>query len=42
VEEGRQLYKARVAPDLYAKNFYGRALVDILVKSKKHVKSKVW
>mgnify|MGYP003337470449 CR=1 FL=1 len=42
VEEGRQLYKARVAPDLYAKNFYGRALVDILVKSKRHVRSKVW
>jgi hypothetical protein len=42
IEEGRQLYKSRVAPDLYTKNFYGRAIVDILIKSKKHVKSKVW
>ncbi|MFO0607926.1 MAG: hypothetical protein U0324_32480 [Polyangiales bacterium] len=42
VEEGRQLYKSRVSPELYAKNFYGRAIVDILVKSKKHIKSKVW
>lgn len=42
IEEGRALYKSRVAPDLYAKNFYDRALVDILIKSKGHVKSKMW
>ncbi len=42
VEEGRALYKSRVSPDLYQKNFYDRALVDILVKSKGHIKSKIW
>ena len=42
IEEGRALYKSRVSPDLYPKNFYERALVDILVKSKGHVKSKLW
>ena len=42
IEEGRALYKSRVSADLYYKNFYDRALVDILVKSKGHVKSKVW
>jgi hypothetical protein len=42
IEEGRQLYKSRVSADLYERNFYGRALVDILVKSKRHIKSKVW
>ena len=42
VEEGRALYKSRVSPDLYAKNFYDRALVDILVKSKGHIKSSIW
>ncbi|HEY4116950.1 MAG TPA: hypothetical protein VGM56_03795 [Byssovorax sp.] len=42
IEEGRALYKSRVSPDLYAKNFYDRALVDILVKSKGHIKSKIW
>jgi hypothetical protein len=42
VEEGRALYKSRVSPDLYQKNFYDRALVDILIKSKGHVKSKIW
>ncbi len=42
IEEGRALYKSRVSPALYEKNFYDRALVDILVKSKGHIKSKVW
>ena len=42
VEDGRALYKSRVSPDLYQKNFYDRALVDILVKSKGHIKSKIW
>ncbi len=42
IEEGRALYKSRVSPVLYEKNFYDRALVDILVKSKGHIKSKIW
>jgi len=42
IEEGRALYKSRVSGDLYAKNFYDRAIVDILVKHKGHVKSKLW
>ena len=42
IEEGRALYKRRVSPDLYPRNFYDRALVDILIKAKGHVKSKLW
>ncbi|HET9959036.1 MAG TPA: hypothetical protein VFQ61_31310 [Polyangiaceae bacterium] len=42
IEEGRTLYKSRVSPDLYHRNYYDRALVDILVKSKGHIKSKIW
>jgi hypothetical protein len=42
IEEGRALYKSRVAPQLYKRNFYDRALVDILVRSKAHIKSKLW
>jgi hypothetical protein len=42
IEEGRALYKSRVAPDLYSLNFYDRALVDILVRSKGHIKSLMW
>ena len=42
IEEGRTLYKGRVAPEMVAKNFYDRALVDILVKSKGHIESTLW
>lgn len=42
IEEGRALFKSRVSPDLYARNFYDRAIVDILVRSKGHVQSKLW
>jgi len=42
IEEGRALFKSRVAPQLYARNFYDRALIDILVKSKGHVPSPLW
>ncbi|MEZ4255292.1 MAG: hypothetical protein R3A78_06175 [Polyangiales bacterium] len=42
IEEGRALFQSRVGPDLYAKNFYGRAIVDVLVRGKGHVPSKMW
>ena len=42
IEEGRALFKRRVSPDLYPRNFYDRALVDILIKAKGHIKSKIW
>jgi hypothetical protein len=42
IEEGRDLFKSRVTPEIYEENIYERALVDVLVKSKGHVKSKIW
>jgi hypothetical protein len=42
IEEGRALYKGRVTPDIFALNIYDRALVDVMLKSKAHVKSRVW
>ncbi len=43
LEEGRELYKSRVAPALYARsNFYDRAVCDIIIRSKGHIKSKIW
>lgn len=42
IEEGRALFRSRVAPTLVSKNFYDRAIVDILVKSKGHVPSPLW
>lgn len=43
IDEGLNLYRSRVSPDLFeTSNFYYRAIVDILVKSKGHIKSKIW
>ena len=42
IEEGRELFKSRVTPEIYEQNIYDRAVVDVLVKSKGHVKSKIW
>ena len=43
LEEGRELYRSRLAPDLYGRtNFYDRAVVDIIIRSKGHLKSKIW
>lgn len=42
IEEGRDLFKSRVTPEIYEQHIYDRALVDVLVKSKGHVKSKIW
>jgi len=42
IEEGRALFKSRVTPEIYDLNIYDRAIVDVMVKSKGHVKSKIW
>ena len=42
IEEGRALFKSRVTPDLFAKNFYDRAVIDVLIRSKGSVPSKMW
>ncbi len=42
IEEGRALFKSRVTPELFNKNFYDRAIIDILIRSKGHVASRMW
>ena len=42
LEEGRALFQSRVTPELYAKNYYDRAIIDILVRSKAHIESIMW
>jgi hypothetical protein len=43
LEEGRELYRSRVAPDLYSRtNYYDRAIVDVILRPKGHVKSRIW
>ena len=43
LEEGRELYKSRISPALYGRtNYYDRAVIDIILRSKGHIKSKLW
>lgn len=42
ITEGRELFKSRVTPELFAEGIFDRAIVDVLIKSKGHVKSKIW
>ncbi len=43
IEEGREHYKSGIHPDLYAStNYFDRALVDIVLRPKGHIKSKIW
>ena len=43
IQEGRELYKSRVSPEVFTKtNFFDRAICDIVLRSKGHVKSKIW
>ena len=42
IEEGRALFRSRVTPEIYSLNIYDRAIVDILIKAKGHLKSKLW
>src|SRR5690606_32305016 len=42
ITEGRELFKSRVTPEIFGEHIYERAIVDVLVKSKGHVKTKIW
>ena len=43
IAEGRAHYESRVDPKLRgASNFYDRALVDVILARKGHIKSKIW
>ena len=43
LDEGRDHYKSRVSPEIFAAtNYFDRAVVDIILRSKAHVKSKIW
>ena len=43
IEEGRELFKTRVSPEIFRQtNFFDRAIVDVVLKPKGYVKSKIW
>jgi spore germination protein GerM len=43
IEEGRAHYQSRVKPELLrSSNFFDRAIVDVILARKGHIKSKIW
>ncbi len=43
IEEGRELYRSRVSAEIFGStNFFDRALVDVVIARKGHIKSKIW
>ncbi len=43
IQEGRAHYESRVDPRILgSSNFFDRALVDVILARKGHIKSKIW
>jgi hypothetical protein len=42
ITEAREHYKSRVSGTLYEMNFFDRAIVDVMIKSKGHLESSIW
>jgi spore germination protein GerM len=42
IEEGREHFKSRVAPVLQTRGIFERALCDVIVARKGHIKSRIW
>lgn len=43
LDEGREHYNARVSPALRARtNFFERAIVDVILYRKRHLRSPIW
>ena len=43
IEEGRELFKSRVSAEISTRtNFFDRAICDVVIKPKGHIKSKIW
>jgi hypothetical protein len=42
ITEGRDLFRSRVTPDLFKRNFYDRAVVDRIIKPMASLKTPIW
>lgn len=43
LDEGRELYRSRVSAEIFkSTNFFDRAVVDIVIRPKGHIRSKIW
>jgi hypothetical protein len=41
--EGREHYRSRVAPSILDRtNFFERAIVDVIIRPKGHLRTKIW
>lgn len=42
ITEGRDLFRSRVTPELFRRNFFDRAIVDRVIKPSAHLDTKIW
>jgi hypothetical protein len=43
IEEGRTLFESRVTPEIYQNtNIFAKAIIDILICGKAHLKTPIW
>ena len=42
IREGRDLFRGRVTPELFRKNYYDRAIIDRVIKPMASLKTAIW
>lgn len=42
ITEGRDLFRSRVTPELFRRNYYDRAIVDRVIKPMAAMKTRIW
>ena len=42
ITEGRDLFRSRVTPELFRRNYFDRAIVDRVIKPMANLDSKIW
>ncbi|MBK8262125.1 MAG: hypothetical protein IPK80_12420 [Nannocystis sp.] len=42
INEGRDLFRGRVTPEIFRKNYYDRAIIDRVVKTMASLKTPIW
>ena len=42
ITEGRDLFRSRVTPELFRRNYFDRAIVDRVIKTMANLDTKIW
>ena len=42
IAEGRDLFRSRVTPEIFRRNFFDRAIVDRVIKPAASLETKIW